>query len=333
MSLDLPALRAHLDANGVATAGPLEATLIAGGRSNLTYSVTDGTSRWAVRRPPAHGQTASAHDVAREFRVTSGLAASDVPVAKPLVLCEDESVIGAPFTVVEWVAGTIVRDRDELTKLTDDQVERVCRNLVDVLVRLHAVDVERAGLSGFGKPAGFLTRQTALWRRQWDAVHTRELPDLERLHERLAERIPAESGACLVHGDYRIDNTILGADDPTVVLAVVDWELATLGDPLTDLALMGVYRHPSLDVILGQPAAWTSDRLPSADDFAQLYAVSSGREPANWEFYRGLAFLKLAVIAEGIAYRATQGADAGGTGRLAAEAVPDLVAEGLKALG
>lgn len=332
MSLDLNALRSHLDGNGAATHGPLEATLIAGGRSNLTYSVTDGTTRWAVRRPPAAGHTASVHDVAREFRVTSGLADTDVPVARPLVLCEDESVLGAPFTVVEWVAGAIIRDRDELAKLTDDQVARVSRNLVDVLVRLHSVDVEAVGLGAFGRPAGFLTRQVALWRRQWDAVHTRELPDLERLHERLAERVPAESGACLVHGDYRIDNTILDAADPTVVLAVVDWELATLGDPLTDLALMGVYRHPSLDVILGQPAAWTSPRLPSADEFAQLYAVSSGRQPAHWEFYRGLAFLKLAVIAEGIAYRALQGADSGNA-RQAAEAVPDLVSEGLKVLG
>ncbi|SEP05444.1 phosphotransferase family protein [Trujillonella endophytica] len=330
--LDLAALRARMVAVGVPVAGPLVAELVAGGRSNLTFSVTDGVSRWAVRRPPLAGLTASAHDVAREYRVTSALVGA-VPVARPVDLCEDVSVTGAPFTVVEWVDGAVVRDRDDLAALSDDDVERTTAALVDVLVALHAVDVDAVGLRGLGRPEGFLERQVRLWRRQWDQVRTRDLPDLERLHGLLAAAVPAESAATVVHGDYRIDNAILSRSDPAQVLAVVDWELSTLGDPLTDVALMCVYRHPALDTILGIPAAWTSDRLPSADALAERYARGAGRDLAGWPFYLGLAHLKLAVIAEGIAHRAGAGADAGRDAARASEAVPELVAAGLAALG
>jgi aminoglycoside phosphotransferase (APT) family kinase protein len=158
------------------------------------------------------------------------------------------------------------------------------------------------------------------------------LPDLERLHARLADRVPEASQASLVHGDYRIDNAILDSADPGMVLAVVDWELSTLGDPLTDVALMCVYREPALDVILGIPAAWSSRRLPSADTLAESYARLSGRDLCDWNFYAALAHLKLGVIAEGIAHRAKTGADAGREAVRAAEAVPELVAAGLRAI-
>ncbi|MGY1824003.1 phosphotransferase family protein [Geodermatophilus sp. SYSU D00079] len=331
--LDLDALCAHLVARGVEPAGPLTAELIAGGRSNLTYAVTDGVSRWVVRRPPLAGLTASAHDMVREHRVTSALQGTAVPVARPVSLCEDESVLGAPFTVVEWVDGVVVRDRDDLAALSDEVLGRTTDGLVEVLVALHAVDVDAVGLSGFGRPEGFLTRQVALWRRQWDSVRTRECPDLERLHALLADRVPASSEVAVVHGDYRIDNAILDRDDPGTVRAVVDWELSTLGDPLTDVALMCVYRHPALDVVLGLPAAWTSPRLPAPDELAEAYTRRSGRALGDWPFYLGLAHLKLAVIAEGIAHRAHAGADAGRDARRAAEAVPGLVTAGLDALG
>jgi aminoglycoside phosphotransferase (APT) family kinase protein len=330
--LDPAALHAHLASVGVELAGPLQARLVAGGRSNLTYAVTDGRSRWAVRRPPLAGLTASAHDVAREYRVTSALYGTAVPVARPVTLCEDDAVLGAPFTVVEWVEGVVVQDRDDLAALSDDDVQRTTAALVDVLVALHQVDVDAVGLGGLGRAEGFLERQVRLWRRQWDQVHTRELPDLERLHERLTAAVPSTSAATVVHGDYRIDNAILSRSDPAEVLAVVDWELSTLGDPLTDVALMCVYRHPALDTILGIPAAWTSDRLPSADSLAGQYARSAGRDLGEWPFYLGLAHLKLAVIAEGIAHRAHAGADAGRDAARASEAVPELVAAGLAAL-
>jgi aminoglycoside phosphotransferase (APT) family kinase protein len=331
--LDLAALHAHLVDRGVAPAGPLRAELIAGGRSNLTYAVTDGATRWVVRRPPLAGLTASAHDMVREHRVTSALQGTAVPVARPVSLCEDDGVLGAPFTVVQWVDGVVVRDRDDLAALTDEQVRGAVTTLVNVLVALHAVDIEQVGLAAFGRPQGFLTRQVALWRRQWEQVRARELPDLERLHARLAAQVPGESAGTVVHGDYRIDNAILDRTDPATVRAVVDWELATLGDPLTDVALMCVYRHQALDVILGIPAAWTSPRLPSPDDLAEAYAGASGRDLGDWPFYLGLAHLKLAVIAEGIAHRAQAGADAGRDATRAVEVVPELIAAGLEVFG
>jgi len=235
--------------------------------------------------------------------------------------------------VVEWVDGVVVRDRDQLDALSDDQVAHTCRSLVDVLVALHAVDVAEVGLSGFGRPRGYLARQVALWRRQWEQVHTRELPDLVRLHALLADAVPAESGETVVQGDYRIDNVMLDGSDPGVVRAVVDWELSTLGDPITDVALMCVYRHPALDVVLGIPAAWTSPRLPSPETMAESYARASRRDLGNWPFYLGLAHLKLAVIAEGIAHRELAGAGAGRDAARAAEVVPDLAAAGIAALG
>ncbi|MBB3082499.1 phosphotransferase family protein [Geodermatophilus sabuli] len=330
--LDLAALRVHLVDRGIAVTGPLRAELIAGGRSNLTYAVADDATRWVVRRPPLAGLTASAHDMVREWRVTSALQPTPVPVARPVSVCEDAGVLGAPFTVVEWVDGVVVRDRDDLAVLSDDQVRRTTAALVEVLVALHAVDVDAVGLTGFGRPQGFLTRQVALWRRQWEQVRTRDLPELERLHARLTEMVPNCSAVTVVHGDYRIDNAILDRADQGSVLAVVDWELSTIGDPLTDVALMCVYRHPALDVILGIPAAWASDRLPSADDLAEDYARASGRDLGNWAFYVALAHLKLAVIAEGITHRAGAGADAGRGAARASEAVPELVAAGLDAL-
>jgi aminoglycoside phosphotransferase (APT) family kinase protein len=330
--LDLDALAGYLRGQGIAVSGELTATQISGGRSNLTYRLTDGAGTWLLRRPPLAGRTASAHDVAREFRVCSALYGTDVPVAEPLALCEDESVIGTPFTLTAWVPSVVIRDSVELDPLSDVQVDALVDELVRVLGALHAVDVAAVGLESFGKPQGFLNRQVALWRRQWENFATRDLPDLEALHERLAERVPEQGDSTVVHGDYRVDNTLLDAADPTTVLAVVDWEMSTLGDPLADVALMCTYRDPALDVILSAPAAWTSSRLPDADSLAERYAKATGRELRHWPFHLGLAHLKLAVIAEGIAYRALAGSDPGG-GVRAAEVVPPLVAAGLRYLG
>src|SRR5882757_353279 len=331
--LDLDALASYLRGQGVGVTGTLHAERISGGRSNLTYRLSDGVGTWLLRRPPLAGRTASAHDVAREYRVCSGLFGTGVPIARPVLLCDDEAVIGTPFTVTAWVPGVVIRDNEELSALTDPQVDALIDELVRVLGALHAVDVQAAGLADFGKPQGFLNRQVALWRRQWENFKTRELPDLETLQQRLTDRVPEQGESTVVHGDYRIDNTILDAADPTRVLAVVDWELSTLGDPLADVALMCTYRNAALDVILGMPAAWTSPRLPDADALAERYTKATGRELRHWPFHLGLAHLKLAVIAEGIAYRALAGSDVAGDGAKAAEVVPPLVAAGLAYLG
>jgi aminoglycoside phosphotransferase (APT) family kinase protein len=329
--LDLDALDAHLRAEGIARTGELRAELISGGRSNLTFRVFDDASKWVLRRPPLHGLTPSAHDMAREYKVVAALADTAVPVARAVTMRNDDSVLGAPFQMVENVEGRVVRSADELAELGTAAVIEACADaLIKVLADLHAVDPQAVGLGDFGRADGYLERQVRRWGSQWDHVRLPEDSrdaDIKRLHSALAERIPASPRASIVHGDYRIDNTILDAEDPTVVRAVLDWELSTLGDPLSDAALMCVYRDPNFDDVLGLRAAWTSELLPPADDLAQRYAVASGQELQNWDFYMALAYFKLAIIAAGIDFRAREG---GEESAAVGEAVAPLIAEGLK---
>ncbi|MAU81353.1 phosphotransferase family protein [Gordonia sp. Z-3] len=330
-ALDSTLLRDFLVREGVGVVGDLRVDLISGGKSNLTFSVRDDESHWVVRRPPTSGLTPSAHDMNREWAVTSALQSTDVPVAPAVAIDSDGEVLGAPFTVVEFVDGRIIRTDDDLTALSDDEIDRNVDGLVDTLVRLHAVDFRAVGLGDFGRPDGFAARQVKLWARQWGHVKTRDLDDVDRLVAELSERIPAEADTTIVHGDYRVDNTILSADDPGTVRAVVDWEMSTLGDPLTDIALMCVYRRKGFDRVVGFDAAWTSDRYPSADDMAQRYATRTGGDLGDWDFYLALANLKLGVIAEGITYRARAGAASDGADR-AAEATGDFISAGLSTL-
>ncbi|MBM2619690.1 phosphotransferase family protein [Actinoplanes sp. LDG1-06] len=328
MSLDLDGVAAFLRSRDVPVAGPLTSELVSGGRSNLTYAVTDGLHRWIVRRPPLTGLTPSAHDVAREWRVAQALQYSPVPVPAAVALCEDTSWIGAPFAVSAFITGLVVRTRAQLDTYTDRELEACVTELVRVLADLHSLDVAEVGLSGLGRPDGFLERQVRLWWRQWTEVKSRDLADATRLHARLVAALPAGPAHIgVVHGDFRIDNTLLDLADISKVLAVVDWELATVGDTLTDIALMCVYRQPQLDPILALDAAWASDRLPGADAIAEAYARRRGVSLDDWPFYLALANFKLAVIAQGISYRA---ADA--TSAQAEQAVPELLAAGLRAL-
>ncbi|WP_067650182.1 phosphotransferase family protein [Nocardia harenae] len=329
--LDLVALQRFFAERGVPVEGELRAELISGGKSNLTFLIADDRTRWVLRRPPTAGLTPSAHDMAREYRVCHALRGSGVPVAPTVALCTDERVMGAPFAVTGFVEGRVVRTADDLAAFADAEVTACTDELIRVLAALHEVEPGAVGLDGFGRPEGYLTRQVTLWGRQWERVRTRELPDLHRLHDRLAAAIPARSAVAIVHGDYRIDNTILAA--PGRVAAVVDWELSTLGDPLADLAQMCTYRHPALDTVIGVTAAWTSPRLPAAAEIAQRYAERTGRDLEAWGFYLGLAHLKLAVIAEGITHRHRAGATEGDGFEHAHRAVGPLVAAGLAALG
>ncbi|WP_032368856.1 phosphotransferase family protein [Rhodococcoides fascians] len=326
------ALERFLRAEGIDVDGELTVEMISGGRSNLTYKVYDDTSTWVVRRPPTSGLTPSAHDMAREWAVTDALASTAVPVAETVAFDREGDVLGAPMTVVRFVPGRVVRTREDLRDLTDEQVADNAAELVRVLAELHAVDPAAVGLEKFGRPDGFVARQVATWARQWQTVKTRELPDVDRLHRALEAAVPTRSAASIVHGDFRVDNTILDAEDVSSVAAVVDWEMSTLGDPLTDVALMCVYRQPVFDAVLGADAAWTSDRYPSAADLVQQYAVRSGREVDNWGFYVALANFKLGVIGEGITHRALSGSDTGAGARNAAEATGEFIAAGLRAL-
>lgn len=330
--MDVPALRAFLVDSGVPVSGELVVELISGGRSNLTFTARDDNSHWVVRRPPTGGLTPSAHDMNREWTVTRALQDTPVPVARTVAFDKEGTALGAPLTVVEFVDGLVVRSADELDALDDAAVERNVTGLVEALADLHAVDYQSVGLGEFGRPDGFVGRQVKLWARQWEHVKTRELDDVATLHAALTESIPAQTSNSIVHGDFRVDNTILDAGDPGIVKAVVDWEMSTLGDPLTDVALMCTYREPIFDAVLGMKAAWTSDRYPSPDDIAQRYAVASGRELSDWNFYLALANFKLGVIGEGITHRALSGSSSGRGAENAAAATGEFMAAGLRAI-
>jgi aminoglycoside phosphotransferase (APT) family kinase protein len=336
--LDLTALDKHLRSVGIRRDGELKAQLIAGGRSNLTFLVADDSSQWVLRRPPLHGLTPSAHDMAREYTVVAALRDTAVPVARAVTLCEDASVLGAPFQMVDYVAGQVVRTRAELEALGDQQVIDGCVDaLIKVLADLHAVDPPSVGLAEFGKPTGYLERQVRRWGSQWEHVRLADDDrdaDVARLRAALHDAVPQQSRNSIVHGDYRIDNTILDADDPSRVRAVVDWELSTLGDPLSDAALMCVYRDPSLDLIINAHAAWTSPQLPGADELAHRYSDFAGQPLAHWDFYVSLAYFKLAIIAAGIDFRrrVAGGADDVDASDRVGETVAPLIARGLTAL-
>ena len=223
------------------------------GRPKMASS-TDGRRTWILRRrPPLGTLTPSAHDMAREYRVVAGLYGSAVPVAAPVTLIGPE-VTGVPCSVVSFVPGVVLRSERDLAELSAADVHRCAFALVDILAALHGVVPAEVGLADLGRPIGFLHRQIRRWYGQWERVRTRALPDLDALHAELVERCPGESDVAVVHGDFRIDNAIVDPADPAVVRAVVDWEMATLGDPLADLGLHLAYTDPAFAPVLGGSA-------------------------------------------------------------------------------
>ncbi|MBX6383149.1 MAG: phosphotransferase family protein [Microbispora sp.] len=306
--LDLTRLAEHLRREGL-TEGPLTAELIAGGKSNLTYVVGDGERTYVVRRPPLGHVLATAHDMGREYRVMSALRDTGVPVPRTYHLCRDPEVVGAPFYVMEHVEGG-------QPPLTPD----LAHGLVDVLAALHSIAPESVGLGDFGKPDGFLERQVARWKRQLDASRSREVPGIDELYERLTRDVPASGEPAIVHGDFKLGNTLI-ADGK--VRAVLDWEMSTLGDPLTDLALFLLYGEVS---VLDRDVA---GEAPPAAELAAHYAEASGRDPSRLGWYVGLACFKLAVIAEGIHFRYTKGLTVGDGFAEVGDQVAPIVARGL----
>lgn len=329
--LDLPVLERFFAEHVPGFRGRLTAELMQGGRSNLTYRLTDGHVRWVLRRPPLGGLAQSAHDMHREYRVVSALADSDVPVARAVAFGGAE-VLGVPFSVVDYVDGPVIRTQQQLHVLAGADIERCAYALVDTLAAVHAVDPQGVGLDGFGRPKGYLARQVQRWADQWQRVRTRPLADLDTLCERLAAARLPDSGASIVHGDFRIDNAILDDADPAHVRAVIDWELATVGDPMSDLGLHLVYRDPAFEPVLAGSAASTSPRLPAPTDLAERYARATGRDLSQLEFYLALGYFKIAVIAEGIHARFQQGLTRGTGFDTVGDAVASLAASGLRAL-
>ncbi len=308
----------------------LTATMIAGGRSNLTYVVSDGPHDWVVRRPPLGHVLATAHDMSREHRVMTALAATPVPVPRTFGFCEDAEILGAPFYVMERVPGTPYRTRAELQALGPEFARAVSTRMVDTMAELHEVDPAAIGVGDFGRPEGYLARQVERWRRQLASSYNRDLPAADELHRRLAAAVPPESGAAIVHGDFRLDNLLIDDGQPT---AVLDWEMATLGDPLADLALMLVY-HRLAQVLSGNVVADASNApgFLTESEIVQRYAAARGRELAHLGFYLGLGAYKLAAILEGIHYRYLQGQTVGEGFDRIGEAIQPLLDTGLTAM-
>lgn len=331
--LDLAAFHAWYDVERPGDLGPdLAGELIAGGKSNLTYVVGDGTTERIVRRPPLGHVQATAHDMGREFRAMSALAGSGVPVPATYALCTDHSVLGADFYVMGKVDGIAYRTAAQLEPLGPDTTAALARSMVEVLARLHAVVPDDVGLGDLGRPAGFLERQVRRWGRQLEGSATRPLPDAETLLSRLASSVPPDGEPAIVHGDYRLDNLLCVAADPAPVKAVVDWEMATIGDPLTDVAMLLVYDE--LGTLVGGGAVADASSAPGYPDRdAQLaaYETASGRPLGDLSFHLGLAYLKLAVILEGIHHRFLAGQTVGDGFDRIGETVEPLLAAGLRA--
>ncbi len=311
-------------------AGDLTATLLAGGKSNLTYKITDGTSIWVLRRPPLGHVLPTAHDMEREHRVLSALRGTAVPVPATLALCQDDSVIGAPFYVMENVDGVAYRSAGALAGIGAARTRTVSERLVDTLVTLHGVAPEDVGLTDFGRPQRFFTRQVSRWRRQLEASHSRDLPAADDLYERLSTTVPPRVAPAIVHGDYRLDNILVDDDRPA---AVIDWEMAALGDPLTDLALMVVYDRLAglLDTEVVSDVA-TAPGYLEEEQILHRYTTHSGRDLSNFGSYLGLASFKLAAILEGIHFRHLQHQTVGPGFDRVGDAVAPLLASGLTSL-
>jgi aminoglycoside phosphotransferase (APT) family kinase protein len=287
---------------------PLSFERIAGGHSNLTYRVTDAAgAMFALRRPPLGKRLGSAHDMAREHKVVSALGGTEVPVAPVVGLCEDESVNGAPFYVMEFVEGPVLRGLAEAEIFPDEADRRaIGERVAETLVAIHAVDPDAVGLGDLGRKEDYVARQLRRWQGQWEKSKTRELEPIDRVHTALSARIPEQGPATIVHGDYRLDNMIL--TESGKVAAVVDWELCTLGDPLADVGLLMAYwpERGEDTLALGMPAN-LAPGFPTREEIKARYAAGSGRDLTDLNFYVALGYWKLAIILEGVYARYVAG--------------------------
>ena len=332
----MPGLEDWLAANVTGTPVTLTGIqLITGGRSNLTYGLTiaseAGPRELVLRRPPLGHVLPTAHDMSREFRVISALAGTDVPVAGAVAYCADANVIGAPFYLMDYVRGRVLRTGADTAALTIKQNRDLSEGLADMLAAIHGVDVPAAGLGDLGKGAGYMRRQLDRWQRQWALSKTREVPGYDELVAKLTENIPDEGEVTLVHGDFRIDNVLVDVGTSTI-LAVVDWEMATLGDPLADLGLTLTYwTDPGDESYMPKGEGLNTDATTSPGfltraEFAARYASRTGRDISLIGYYMAFAYFKLAVVLEGINARYLQRQTVGEGFDREGMAVPVLIA-------
>ena len=306
--VDLDALAAWAAVGAPQLVPPFTGTFIPGGRSNITVRITDATGAdYVVRRPPLHSVLATAHDVAREHRIISALGPTPVPVPRTIALCTDDGVLGAPFYVMDFVAGHVLSGIDDVAALDDEARVTSGSSLVDALVSLHDVDADAVGLGDLAKKEDYVARQLKRWYAQWGQTHQRELPAIDCVHDLLADNIPEQREARIVHGDFRLGNVVVGDDGQ--VRGVLDWELCTLGDPLADVGYaLATWASPD------DGEKWDSDSPSAAGGFATRdellarYVDASGRDLSDVEFYVAFSFWRLACILEGVYARALAGA-------------------------
>ena len=352
---DVARLSAWLAENGLPGGGEeLAVGLITGGRSNLTYRVegegakreaglTESTApgpvpgrpatRLVLRRPPLGHVLPTAHDMSREYRVLSALYGTAVPVPRPVAICSDTDVIGAPFYLMEWVDGVVFRTTEDTKILSPAQATMVSERFAEMLAAIHGTDVAAVGLAGFGRPEGYLERQLARWQRQWKLSVSQEVPGYDALVGRLAAGLPgvvAAAGAgTLVHGDFRVDNMLIEPAPQPRIAAVVDWEMSTLGDPLADLGLSLVYwaepgELEALPPMVGATVT-TAPGFLTRDEIAARYASLTGRDLSRLDYYMAFGCFKLAVVLEGINARFLQRKTVGEGFEREGQAVPRLI--------
>ena len=306
--IDIDKVGAWLDANVESAHGPYEYSLIAGGRSNLTFRVRDSRgTEMVLRRPPLGHVLATAHDMAREHRIISAVGTTNVPVPRTLGLCTDESVNGAPFYVMAYVPGVVLDSPERGETLPVHLRTSAAEHLIDVLADLHDVDVDAVGLGDLAKREGYVERQVKRWSTQWQNSKTRELPAIEEVGRLLAANIPAQQGVAIAHGDYRFGNCLTNTETGRIA-AVLDWELCTLGDPLADLGYVGIYWTDPGRPIMRSNDPSGIEGFPTFDHLVERYTARTGRDVSNMGYYKAFASFRLAVISEGVYARYLHGA-------------------------
>jgi len=306
--------------------------IVVGGRSNLTYYVSSPAGSVVLRRQPLRAVRPTAHDMTREHRVLSALHSTAVPVPRPLLLCADPDVLGAPFYVMERVDGVIARDHLPEGYAPPARRPAMTDALVDVLADLHDVDPAAVGLEGFGRPDGYLDRQLRRWAGEWQALRTGdELHGVDALAAELVAKVPREPSGPVVHGDYRLDNVVLDPADPTRVAAVLDWEMSTLGDPLADLGLLLVYWQPAPGTVV-TPSVTSLPGFPGRSALVERYATRRDVDPSALPWYVALGCFKLAVVVAGIVARQRAGAMVDNTDDGLGARIGPLAEAGLSAL-
>lgn len=304
--LDVARLEPYLRNHFPDAEGSLVVKQFPSGHSNLTYSVSLGEKEMVLRRPPFGSKVKSAHDMGREYNVLSRLHGA-YPAPRPLLYCTDESVIGAPFYVMERVRGVVLRkDLPAGLTLSPETAHRLSESFIDNLAALHGLDYNAIGLGELGKPTGYLQRQVKGWIERYHGSKTEDLPEVQHITQWLGERMPAQSDSTIVHNDYKYDNMILAEDDITRIKAVLDWEMCTLGDPLTDLGTALAYWVDANDPPQLQMVRWGPTSIAGSltrRQLAERYAEKTGRNIENLVFYYVFALFKVAVIIQQIYYR------------------------------